>query len=132
MVNAIRLKTAMDMIGRRPIFRPMEISSAIAVLGALSQATRLQTFRLLAGFGPEGLPVGEIACRLGVPQNLMSTHLRILAHAGLLSSRRDGKSIIYRADLSVWDSLAEYIKEPLASEGSEPPAREPQLGVLGH
>jgi len=77
--------------------RYMETQEAIDVLGALSQPTRLETFRLLMKHEPEGLPAGEIARRLEVPQNTMSSHLAILARAGLVDSERQSRSIVYRA-----------------------------------
>lgn len=77
----------------------MESEPAIAAMGALAQSTRLETFRLLVRHEPDGLAAGEIARLLDVPQNTMSTHLGILARAGLITSTRNSRSIIYRADL---------------------------------
>jgi DNA-binding transcriptional ArsR family regulator len=77
----------------------METESAITALGALAQATRLETFRLLVRHEPEGLAAGDIARSLDVPQNTMSAHLAILARAGLVRSERHSRSIIYRAEL---------------------------------
>lgn len=77
----------------------MDNGEALACLGALSQGTRLDTFRLLVRHEPDGLPAGEIARQLDVPQNTMSTHLAILTRAGLLRSERQSRSIVYRADL---------------------------------
>ena len=70
---------------------------AIDVFAALSQSTRLDVFRLLMEHEPEGLAAGEIARRLEVPQNTMSSHLAILTRAGLVESQRHSRSIIYRA-----------------------------------
>jgi Predicted transcriptional regulators len=75
----------------------MENTEATDVFAALSQSTRLETFRLLMEHEPEGLPAGEVARRLGVPQNTMSSHLAILTRAGLIDSERQSRSIIYRA-----------------------------------
>ena len=79
------------------IRRYMENTEATDVFAALSQSTRLETFRLLMEHEPEGLPAGEVARRLGVPQNTMSSHLAILTRAGLIDSERQSRSIIYRA-----------------------------------
>jgi DNA-binding transcriptional ArsR family regulator len=68
-------------------------------LGALAQITRLETFRLLVRHEPAGLPAGEIARQMEVPQNTMSAHLATLGRAGLVRSERHGRSIIYRAAL---------------------------------
>ena len=70
---------------------------AIAVMSALAQPTRLSVFCLLARAGIEGLTAGAVAEQTGTPANTMSTHLTILSHAGLISSRRAGRNIIYRA-----------------------------------
>lgn len=77
----------------------MESHHAIEALSALAQPTRLDTFQLLVRHEPEGLAAGEIARRLDVPQNTMSAHLGILSRAGLITSTRHSRSIIYRADL---------------------------------
>ncbi len=57
-------------------------------LAALAQTTRLETFRLLVRHEPEGIPAGELARMLDVPQNTMSAHLATLSRAGLLKSER--------------------------------------------
>ena len=81
----------------------------LEALAALSQETRLDTFRLVVRYEPEGLPAGEIARQLQVPHNTMSTHLAILTRAGLLLSERQGRSIIYRADLAAFKGLTSYL-----------------------
>ena len=78
----------------------MDTNCATEGLAALSHATRLETFRLLVKHEPDGLPAGEIAKTIGVPQNTMSGHLAVLTRAGLALSERQSRSIIYRADLN--------------------------------
>lgn len=78
----------------------MDEQSVLGALGALAQPTRLQTFRLLVAREPDGVPAGELARLVGVPQNTMSAHLGALAQAGLISGERRSRSIIYRADLA--------------------------------
>jgi len=78
----------------------MDSDAIILALGALAQPTRLDTFRLLVRHEPGGMAAGEIARLLAVPQNTLSAHLAILARAGLVSSERQGRSILYRADLA--------------------------------
>jgi ArsR family transcriptional regulator, arsenate/arsenite/antimonite-responsive transcriptional repressor len=78
----------------------METEDAILALAALAQPTRLDVFRLLVKREPDGLAAGDIARALAVPQNTMSSHLSILSRAGLVSARRFGRSIVYRADLA--------------------------------
>lgn len=77
----------------------MDNESAISALGALAQNTRLDVFRLLVAHEPGGIPAGEIARQLDVPQNTMSAHLGILARAGIVRAERHSRSIVYHADL---------------------------------
>jgi DNA-binding transcriptional ArsR family regulator len=76
----------------------MDISTATHALSALAHENRLGTFRLLIETGVDGMSAGDIARSLGIPHNTMSTHLAILTRAGLLNSRRDGRSIFYSVD----------------------------------
>ncbi|MBB2200623.1 ArsR/SmtB family transcription factor [Gluconacetobacter tumulisoli] len=78
----------------------METESALAALSALSQSTRLEIFQLLVRHEPEGLPAGEVARQLDAPQNTISVHLATLTRAGLLTSTRHSRLIVYRACLS--------------------------------
>ena len=80
-------------------------------MNALGQETRLRAFRLLVEAGEEGVPAGEIARRLDVPHNTMSTHLAQLARAGLVRSRRRSRSIIYMADLAGTRALLAFLVE---------------------
>lgn len=109
----------------------MESSAAIDVFAALSQPTRLDAFRLIVCHEPDGLPAGEIARRLNVPQNTMSTHLAVLQRAGLIASQRQSRSIIYRAEIDRVRQIASFLVndccggrpelcEPLVAEFSTP------------
>ena len=94
----------------------MKTSDAVAALGALAQETRLSIFRLLVRRGPQGLPAGEIAARLNVAAATLSFHLTQLAHAGLVVSRREGRSIIYAADFTGMDRLMGFLTEQCCVE----------------
>ena len=87
----------------------METEDIILALAALAQSTRLDVFRLLVKKEPEGLAAGEIAKALAVPQNTMSAHLSILARAGLVTSRRNSRSIVYRADLGRLQAVMSFM-----------------------
>lgn len=87
----------------------MEQISAIAAFAALSQSTRLDAFRLILRHEPDGLAAGAVARQLDVPQNTMSTHLAVLARAGLISAERQSRSIIYRAELGRVRELASFL-----------------------
>lgn len=87
----------------------MKPDTAIDALSALAQNTRLETFRLLVSQEPHGLPAGEIARRLGVPQNTMSAHLAILTRASLVSVERQSRSMIYRVQLESVRQLVVFL-----------------------
>lgn len=89
----------------------MEISSKVDALAALAQESRLAAFRLLVEAGFEGLPAGVIAQRLGIPPATLSFHLAQLSRAGLVSARREGRSIIYVADFEAMNALVAYLTE---------------------
>lgn len=87
----------------------MDNESTILALAALAQSTRLDVFRLLVKREPDGLPAGEIARALAVPQNTMSAHLAVLSRAGLVTARRISRSIVYRADLTRFQSVMSFL-----------------------
>lgn len=89
----------------------MDINQATAALSALAQESRLEAFRLLVRAGSPGLPAGDIAQALAIPHNTLSTHLAILTRAGLLSSRREGRSIIYSVDFEGTRALLGFLIE---------------------
>ena len=89
----------------------MDVEFALEALSALAHETRLWAFRLLVQAGPRGLPAGEIADALGSRQNTMSSHLKILAAAGLIDSQRDGRSIVYTANYDTVGELVLFLME---------------------
>ncbi|MEJ6790365.1 metalloregulator ArsR/SmtB family transcription factor [Brevundimonas sp. BR2-1] len=89
----------------------MEMTTAVESLAALAHEGRLKAYRLLVQAGPQGLAAGEVARRLATPANTLSAHLTILGHAGLVQSRRDGRSIIYAARFDRMGALMAFLAE---------------------
>jgi DNA-binding transcriptional ArsR family regulator len=89
----------------------MEKSDAIAALSALAQESRLDVFRLLVQAGPDGMPAGQIGERLGLPSATLSFHLNQLKQAGLVTFRREGRSLIYGAEYAAMNALLGYLTE---------------------
>ncbi len=89
----------------------MQGETVIRALGALAQEHRLAVFRLLVQTGEAGLAAGAIADSLGVPASSMSFHLAQLAQAGLVTQRRQGRSLIYAADYDAMNDLMGYLTE---------------------
>ena len=89
----------------------MDTPSAVSALSALAHTGRLQIFRLLVQAGPDGMAAGEIARATDSLANTLSSNLGILAGAGLVSSRREGRSIIYAAAYDQMRGLLAFLME---------------------
>lgn len=89
----------------------MEKKEALLALAALGQETRLGVFRLLVRAGRDGATAGSIAETLKVRSNTLSTHLGALARAGLVASRRDGRSIHFFARMDGMQELVTFLLE---------------------
>ncbi len=89
----------------------METTSAVWALSALAHQGRLTIFRELVKAGPEGLPAGEVSRRVGIAPNTLSASLTVLAHAGLITSTRAGRSIIYTAAFDQMVALLGFLME---------------------
>jgi len=89
----------------------METIEAVAALAALAQDNRLDVFRLLVKAGPDGMPAGEIAETLGLAPNTLTFHFDRLRVAGLVTVRRDGRSMIYAAHYDTMNALLGYLTE---------------------
>lgn len=89
----------------------MDKMATLEALAALGQETRLDAFRLLVQAGSQGMAAGDIATHLGVRQNTMSANLTVLSHAGLIRSRREGRSIRYFADMDGIKDLLGFLME---------------------
>lgn len=89
----------------------METLEVVEALGALAQTTRLTIFRLLVQAGPQGLPAGEIARRLGTPSATLSFHLKELAHASLVRARQESRFLYYSANFATMNMLLAFLTE---------------------
>lgn len=89
----------------------METKSVVTALSALAQESRLAVFRLLVETGPEGLPAGKIAEALGVSASSLSFHLKELAYANLVTSRQEGRFVIYSANFETMHGLVDFLTQ---------------------
>jgi len=97
----------------------MEKVHAVAALAALAQDNRLDVFRLLVQAGPDGLSAGQVATTLGLAPNTLTFHFDRLRHAGLVTVRRAGRSMIYAARFDSMRALLAYLTENCC-QGAEP------------
>jgi ArsR family transcriptional regulator len=89
----------------------MEKTDVVAALAALAQDNRLDVFRLLVEAGPEGMPAGAVATALDLAPNTLTFHFDRLRTAGLVTVRRDGRSMIYAARFEAMNSLIAYLTD---------------------
>jgi DNA-binding transcriptional ArsR family regulator len=97
----------------------METTSASGALSALAHPGRLEVFRLLVRAGPDGVAAGEIARATGALPNTLSANLNVLAGAGLVTSRREGRSIIYSAAYDRMRELLAFLMEDCCAGKAE-------------
>jgi len=89
----------------------MEKSGAVAALAALAQDNRLDVFRLLVRAGPDGMPAGRVAEELDLAPNTLTFHFDRLRQAGLVTVRREGRSMIYAARYETMNALLAFLTE---------------------
>src|ERR1700752_436357 len=89
----------------------MEKTDGVAALAALAQDNRLDVFRLLVQAGPDGMPAGAIADALDLAPNTLTFHFDRLRTAGLVTARREGRSIIYAATFEQMNALIAFLTE---------------------
>ena len=87
----------------------MDERQALAAFAALGQEHRLRVVRALVTAGPDGLAAGVLAETVNVAGNNLSFHLKELSHAGLITSRREGKSVIYSAAYAGLSDLVQFL-----------------------
>src|SRR5215468_5495352 len=96
----------------------MKSYNAISALAALAQENRLDVFRLLVQAGPEGVPAGAVSAALKLAPNTLTFHFDRLRDAGLVTVRREGRSMIYAAQFEVMNDLVGFLTENCC-QGSE-------------
>ena len=89
----------------------MKKRDALAALAALAQDNRLNVYRLLVQAGPEGMPAGSVAGALKLAPNTLTFHFDRLREAGLVTVRREGRSMIYAAQFDTMNALLGYLTE---------------------
>jgi ArsR family transcriptional regulator, arsenate/arsenite/antimonite-responsive transcriptional repressor len=103
----------------------MEAGKTVAALAALAHDHRLAAYRLLVERGPDGLPAGQIAARLGLPPSSLTFHLQQLLHAGLVTQRRLSRQLIYAADFAAMNALVAFLTENCCGGAACAPVRTP-------
>lgn len=89
----------------------MEMFDALEAFASLSQETRLRVFKLLIEYGNDGLLPGKIAAELKIPDNTLSFHLSHMSKAGLVTSKKEGRSITYYANCDHIEELIDYLRK---------------------
>jgi DNA-binding transcriptional ArsR family regulator len=95
----------------------LTVTTATAMFAALAQETRLQAYQRLVKAGPDGIPAGKLSEALGIPHNTLSFHLSHLANAGVVSSRKEGRSVIYIANYEAVRDLISFMVKDCCHDG---------------
>lgn len=104
----------------------MEMYEITEAFSSLSQETRLKVFKLLIEFGRDGLIPGKIAEELKIPDNTLSFHLSHMSRAGLVTSKKNGRSVTYFANTDLIENIIDYLKTNCCSrEGKGKAGRNP-------
>jgi DNA-binding transcriptional ArsR family regulator len=103
----------------------MKAAEIIVALSALAHEHRLAIYRLLVQAGPEGKAAGDIAHALELPPSSLSFHLANLNRAGLISQRRESRSLIYSADFDQMNALVGFLTENCCGGRACAPANNP-------
>ena len=93
----------------------MKLDRAATMLEALGNPTRLAVYRVLIQSGPEGIPVGKVRSRLDIPASTLSHHIARLVQAGLVSQRRESRTLFCQANYSSMNRLMEFLLENCCS-----------------
>jgi predicted transcriptional regulator len=88
----------------------MELHEVTEAFSSLSQETRLKVFKLLIEYGREGAVPGKLAEELKIPDNTLSFHLSHMSKAGLVSSKKNGRSITYFANTDLIEDLIDFLQ----------------------
>jgi DNA-binding transcriptional ArsR family regulator len=89
----------------------MNTSIILSQLAAIGQDSRLAIVCLLAPVGPDGLTASRISEKLDIQPASLTFHLKKLTHAGLITSRNEGRQVIYSAEVAKVNSLICYLAE---------------------
>ncbi|WP_127070960.1 ArsR/SmtB family transcription factor [Pelagibacterium lentulum] len=98
----------------------MDLEQAASQLEALGNPTRLTIYRVLVRAGAEGMPVGRIQERLGIPASTLSHHCKRLVETGLIGQERQATSLICRAQYPAMQALIDFLSDQCCVEGSQP------------
>ena len=87
----------------------MNDAEVVKALGALAQESRLRLFRLLVVAGRAGATPGQMGEALGIAPTSISFHMKELLNAGLVSQQREGRHLIYRAQVDSMNALLGFL-----------------------
>lgn len=86
----------------------LALEDAAQCFAAVGAEPRLEVLLALVRVGPDGMTVGEIQARLGVPASTLAHHLRFLTAAGLVDQEKQGRRVVNRAAFDRIQALADY------------------------
>lgn len=94
----------------------LRLKKAAASFAAVGSEPRLAVVMALVRAGHEGLSVGEIQERLGMPASTLAHHLRFLQTAGLVAQQRRGRTVINRIMFDQIEALSAFLLRECCAE----------------
>lgn len=96
----------------------MDTERAANAMDSLGAPVRLGIYRMLVRAGADGMTIGRIQQRTGIPRSTLSHHLHRLIGAGLVSSEKVGTSLVCRADYGAMDDLVGFLSDECCADES--------------
>src|ERR671916_576783 len=89
----------------------MNTERAADAMDTLGAPVRLKIYRMLVRAGADGMTIGHIQQRTGIPRSTLSHHLHRLIDGGLVTSEKNGTSLICRADYRAMNELVGFLSD---------------------
>ncbi len=99
----------------------MDEAEAVAAFSALAHPVRLAVLRVLVQAMPDGIASGDVAAALSIPASTASGHLAQLDRCGLARGERQGRTVVYTADMARMRALVLYILTDCCDGGAALP-----------
>ncbi|MFS1419804.1 ArsR/SmtB family transcription factor [Vibrio splendidus] len=89
----------------------MNLEVVAKALKELGHPIRLTIYKSVVKAGYQGIAVGGLQEELGIPGSTLSHHISSLASAGLISQRREGRTLFCVAEYECLESVIDFLQD---------------------